>query len=222
MTDQSLSLSTCTSPSFSICIFIHHPSIHIIHPSHPTVSLYLLSIPFSDSVDVLPTFRYALAHHKPETITAFPPGKTKESCWKRLRKSALSVQAKGKQQHASCKSLKEQKPASSHIHYMCPNAFWRYLSRFSGAQEHACAKGRKNQDVKIQETNSLTWVEAICHTETSRLNQADINWQGAGKKLSNQRYHQSNLGIKQENKHKRDCTQHSQRQSGTKGKLDVA
>lgn len=23
----------------------------------------------------LPTFRYALAHHKPESVTAFPPGK---------------------------------------------------------------------------------------------------------------------------------------------------
>lgn len=32
-----------------------------------------------DSVYGLPTFRYALAHHKPESFTAFPPVKHKDS-----------------------------------------------------------------------------------------------------------------------------------------------
>lgn len=32
-----------------------------------------------DSVFGLPTFRYALAHHKPESFTALPPGEKKDS-----------------------------------------------------------------------------------------------------------------------------------------------
>lgn len=38
-----------------------------------------------DSAYGLPTFRYALAHHKPESITAFPPGKKKEETCVKLQ-----------------------------------------------------------------------------------------------------------------------------------------
>lgn len=37
-----------------------------------------------DGVYGLPTFRYALAHHKPESVTAFPPETTHETVIRRV------------------------------------------------------------------------------------------------------------------------------------------
>lgn len=44
-----------------------------------------------DGVHGLPTFRYALAHHKPESVTAFPPETTNETVIRVWRVCAVNM-----------------------------------------------------------------------------------------------------------------------------------